>query len=880
MPRPLFPSVGDTLLHFQLVGELGSGAFSRVFLASQRDLADRLVALKITEYTDGEPQRLARLQHANIVPIYSVHHHYQFQVVCMPYVGSHTLATLLRHNRNRPTSGRELVETLRNRSFPARTTIRDRDTVMPTTPATPAAAPLSPNLELLNRLSHVEAVLWIVARLADGLAHAHERGILHCDLKPQNILIADDGQPMLLDFNVAMDTRAGARQESCYGGTVPYMAPEHLESIAGGQPVIDARSDLYSLGVILFELLTGQDPHGLPPVRPRDLPAELAGIRRQQPEVPSRFNPLITPAIDAIVRRLLAPDPACRYASAAELREDLERHLADRPLKFAPNTSPVERAQKWRRRNPRLAAVAAATLLTATLIGLPAAMLVVRNERLKQQQADGVRAEAVVNHGTALEEARSAQILLSTQTGDRSLLDQGCIQGQAALARYGIGRDANWAEQPAFSLLSKDQQSELRREFGDVLLLLARAETLRGSPEDPTATRAALNWNLLAEQCLLENDRPRWLARQRAELLAVLPGAAAALTEGPETEFDAYHEALESAVRGEHGQALTKLIPFADRHSNHFMAWYVRGICHEEVGQFIEASAAFTVCTALRPDFQWSYFARGWARLQQKRFVDAEGDFTQALSLKPGWTAALINRAVCREGRKDLAGAEADLTAALAEPDAPTRLLFFRAKIRKAAGDQKGSNRDASEGFKLSPTDATSWVTRGHWRMESNPADALADFEQALKLDPRSRDALIHKAVVLADHLNRLKEAVVTMDRLLELYPHYVEARAGRGVYLARLGDAERARRDAADVLRDEPTAYRFFQMAGLNAQLSRNDSDGKYRRESFRLLSLAVRNGFADLKLMANDTDLDPIRDSADFRTLSNHAQALLMVR
>src|SRR5262249_44252455 len=236
-------------------GDLGPGPSSRVSLAPQRDLADGLVAMKITEYPDGDPQRLARLQHANIVPIYSVHHHYQFQVVCMPYVGSHTLATLLRHNRNRPTSGRELVETLRNRSFPAGTTIhdRERETV---TPTTPAEAPLSPNLELLNRLSHVEAVLWIGARLADGLAHAPERGILHRDLKPQNILIADDGQPMLLDFNVAMDTRAGARQESCYGGTVPYMAPEHLESIAGGQPTIDARADLYSLGVILFELLT------------------------------------------------------------------------------------------------------------------------------------------------------------------------------------------------------------------------------------------------------------------------------------------------------------------------------------------------------------------------------------------------------------------------------------------------------------------------------------------------------------------------------------------------------------------------------------------------------------------------------------------------
>src|SRR5712691_5537429 len=92
-PKSLFPTVGDSLIHFQLISELGAGAFSRVFLASQQDLAGRFVALKISECTDGEPQRLARLQHANIVPIYSVHTYFQFQVVCMPYVGSHTLAT-------------------------------------------------------------------------------------------------------------------------------------------------------------------------------------------------------------------------------------------------------------------------------------------------------------------------------------------------------------------------------------------------------------------------------------------------------------------------------------------------------------------------------------------------------------------------------------------------------------------------------------------------------------------------------------------------------------------------------------------------------------------------------------------------------------------
>src|SRR5205814_4656352 len=113
----------DSLLHFHLVGELGAGAFSRVFLATQRDLAGRLVALKVSEREDGEPQRLARLQHTNIVPIYSVHHHFQFQVVCMPYVGAHTLAAVLKqHRAGAHSTGRQLVDTLLQKSPSAPTT--------------------------------------------------------------------------------------------------------------------------------------------------------------------------------------------------------------------------------------------------------------------------------------------------------------------------------------------------------------------------------------------------------------------------------------------------------------------------------------------------------------------------------------------------------------------------------------------------------------------------------------------------------------------------------------------------------------------------------------------------------------------------------------
>src|SRR5262249_42005114 len=128
-------------------------------------------------------------------------------------------------------------------------------------PADPRPARATAQVGRLRGLGYVQAVRWPAAPVADGRAHAHERGILHRALKPANILVGDDGEPLLLDFNLAADTKLrGHASAALVGGTLPYMAPEHLEAFRTGGRGLDARSDLYSLGVILCELLTGRHP--------------------------------------------------------------------------------------------------------------------------------------------------------------------------------------------------------------------------------------------------------------------------------------------------------------------------------------------------------------------------------------------------------------------------------------------------------------------------------------------------------------------------------------------------------------------------------------------------------------------------------------------
>lgn len=306
------PRVGDEFLGYKLTAELGAGAFGQVFLARPKSGRGRPVALKVAQDSGGEAALLRRLCHPHVMPVEAVHHTGPFRAVRMPYRGAVTLAHVLDRVKSRldkPTTGQPFVEVSRSG--------------FPTGGHVGAGAAVR---AALCKATYSEAALWIVARLADGLSHAHSQGILHRDLKPANILLADDGRPMLLDFNLAVDSGGDAPP----GGTLPYMAPEQLEAFQSSERSLDPRSDLYGLGVILFQILTGRLPY---PPREASANGIVAAVAdRRLPPASVRLMNLAVPEWTAeVVRRLLDRDPSCRYGSAAALRADLDARLPQLP---------------------------------------------------------------------------------------------------------------------------------------------------------------------------------------------------------------------------------------------------------------------------------------------------------------------------------------------------------------------------------------------------------------------------------------------------------------------------------------------------------------------------------------------------------------------
>jgi eukaryotic-like serine/threonine-protein kinase len=342
---------------FEILGALGHGGMGAVYKARQVRL-NRLVALKMIlagEHADGETRRrfkaeaeaVARLQHPNIVEIYEVGEHGGRPFLVLELCAGGTLAKRL---NGTPLQPHQAAETAR--------------------------------------------------ALALAVDAAHRQGVVHRDLKPSNVLLTAEGILKIADFGLAkrLDDTAQRTVSGAVVGTPSYMAPEQ----AGKAGQVGPAADVYALGAILYELLTGR-----PPFRAADPLDTLLQVLRDEPVPPRRLAPQVPRDLETIALKCLAKEPRKRYPSAGELADDLERYLRGEPIQ-ARRTPLWERALKWARRRPAAAALVAGAALLAAL-GVAAGIWYSENLRRQNEDLRAARAETARQRDQALAHLKVAR---------------------------------------------------------------------------------------------------------------------------------------------------------------------------------------------------------------------------------------------------------------------------------------------------------------------------------------------------------------------------------------------------------------------------------------------------------------------------------------
>jgi serine/threonine-protein kinase len=785
------PVRGGTIAGYEILEELGRGGMGVVYRAVQVDLK-RPVAIKMIlagAYAGAreqarfriEAEAAARLQHPNIVQIYEVGEQDGCLFLALELV-----------------DGVSLEKKFAGQPVPA----------------------------------HQAGQL--VETLAQAMRVAHERGIIHRDLKPSNVLLTSAGVPKITDFGLAklLDARANQTPSDAFLGTPSYMAPEQA---FGRREEIGPATDVYALGAILYQLLTGR-----PPFEGNNAMETLLQVQSHEPVPPRRWQPAVPPDLETICLKCLHKEPARRYASASDLADDLRRFLAHEPIQARPVTA-AERLVKWMRRRPSVAALVAVSC--AAVLSLTAILgwhhwdrqivaeqardqehHALEQARRNYQQFLQSRDEALFYgiYGTLFTDADAARNLSTTAAAAREAL---------ALMAVPVEGDGLPVLNPA---LSASEQAEVLAGCYQLLLVLAEVAA-HGSPEpqadDPgRPIRQALT--LLDRAAQLGPATPAYHLR-RARYLHQLGDEAGARQERARAEslkpagaLDYFLLGQEQFRQGKVEQACADFQKALLLRPDDFWSQYFLAVGYLKTKRPAEARDCLTKCAEQRPGFIWTYLVRSLAHEQSGAFAAAEADYQTALELHPNDDAGYflsLNRGRMRLQQRNFAAAVADFQQAITlKPNLYDAYLdLARVYHQERRWDEAG--RELERAIQRRPPSAALanyHAERSHqlYRDQAYP-ESLEACDRALAIDPGYAAVHALRGRVLMQ-LRRYEQAAAAFDRYLAhggkpvaaVYRERGMARMKLGNYLGAVDDYTHAleRQPDTDLYTHRGWAYFF----------------------------------------------------------------------
>jgi serine/threonine protein kinase/tetratricopeptide (TPR) repeat protein len=483
---PLQGCLGD----YQVVREVGRGGMGVVYESTHRSLGRR-AALKVLPFAamldqrqiqrfKNEAQAVAQLDHPNIVDVFGVGCDRGVHYYAMRFIDGRTLSEMivaLRQSSQRDSVVADAAETPRNqdnstsrlKGFVQEQTA-DGGTVSPARSTntnsedTPLLASFSTKASTKNR-AYYRSVADLVRQVAEALEHAHQQGVIHRDIKPSNLILEDNGKLWVTDFGLAhIENAATLTMTGDVVGTLRYMSPEQ----ARGVPV-DHRTDIYSLGATLYELLT------LQPAFPQHDRQELSRkIAFEDPAAPRHLNRAIPADLETIVLKSLEKNPAERYETAEIFANDLLSFIEDRPI-VARRPTVLDRAMKWSRRHRPIVAAVAAVLLFS-IIGLTVSTLFMANAAgvatRERTEADTQRTRAVANERLALQALDEMFI----EVFERRFPKQQLTPTDHALLEKALTFYEGFAIQNAQYKSSRHETAKAYRRVGDIQTKLASSK--------------------------------------------------------------------------------------------------------------------------------------------------------------------------------------------------------------------------------------------------------------------------------------------------------------------------------------------------------------------------------------------------------------------